>query len=54
MEYYKCEKGSQISNIYLLEYSIREVYKHVILQGVGGNDIKVCSPFVSIASRAHR
>jgi len=27
-----------ISNICLLEYSIRDIYKDIILQGVGGND----------------
>jgi len=53
MDYYKRKNGLQISNIYLLEYSISDVYKDVILQGVGGNDVKVCSPFVSIASCAH-
>ena len=53
MNYYKRKNSVQISNIYLLENSIRDVYKDVILQGVGGNDVKVCSRFVSIASQAH-
>jgi len=50
MHYYKPKNGPQISNIYLLEYSIGDVYKDVILQGVGGNDVKVLSPFVATAS----
>ena len=43
----------RISNIYLLEYSIRDVYKDIIFQGVDENDVKVCSPVVSIISSVH-